>query len=87
MPRIYYVTHPHFFDHEHLVFYEHAVVAKHEEAGAEAEQLVVSEQEDKLPFFVKIKKESDIPLLEDRLFLRFGPRVILIAICAVSAPC
>lgn len=46
-----------------------------EEAGAEAEQLVVSEQEDKLPYFVKVKKESELPLLQDRLFLRFGPRV------------
>jgi len=48
-----------------------------EEAGAEAEQLVASEQEDKLPYFVKVKRESELPLLQDRLFLRFGPRVSL----------
>ncbi len=49
-----------------------------EEAGAEAEQLVASEQEDKVPYFVKVKKESELPLLEDRLFLRFGPKVSLV---------
>jgi hypothetical protein len=62
-----------------------------EEAGTEAEQLVASEQEDKLPYFVKVKKESELPLLEDRLFLRFGPRVRyncrFFEFCAYSEMC